>query len=643
MSQKSLNPVAARFDEFQSEAVANLLADFKEKREGRFLLVIPTGGGKTFTAVKAVNALFAEGVLDPKHDRVFWGAHREELITQARKTFEDYAKQNQQSDFGDLVEVTMMGKLLQAIEDRGGKNALVIIDEAHHAIPGNVSYGALFSYPDLGILGLTATPSRHDGEPLEFDKESYSIGFPDLVERQIILSPEIHEVVGGRFESITAKGASTLTGLDDLNDQKRDEKIIESLLSERELYKKIIIYVGGKEHAKALHKRIQESALAPYYESVDYILGGNDYSGNDSSRDDFIDRIKEYDRAIIINCNVLTEGYDDPMVNTVVMAAPTRSKLVYMQAIGRCIRVNQSDPLKKAFIVEVHDDLPNIRYRIDNRWLFSEISDKLEPKVIDHEFSSAAEFQLVLQDVWAKYFVEKSEEASPEWNSSTRYSALLFKFLGKSDRFEHLGILIDNNNRSDVSNWFNFLSERMKKFRARQVNAHTAMQWARSHSIPALRSDRAQLLIFEAMESAQKEIDLGVSEEIDWIKFISFRYRSSSLPKDLLEFIESMVNREQLEEQIKTRAFRPGDYLIKLPLPLISSIGMIVSDTDFESLNATMQQLTELSENNANSDHAEEVNRVLERHALRIPPKYLSALPIIVREKIEFFFELNRI
>ena len=39
--------VTARYDEFQSEAVGNLLADFKTKREGRFLLVIPTGGGKT--------------------------------------------------------------------------------------------------------------------------------------------------------------------------------------------------------------------------------------------------------------------------------------------------------------------------------------------------------------------------------------------------------------------------------------------------------------------------------------------------------------------------------------------------------------------------------------------------------------------
>ena len=66
--------VASRYDQFQQEAVDNLLNDFNEKQEGRFLLVIPTGGGKTFTAVKAVNELFEKGVLDPKEDRVLWTA-----------------------------------------------------------------------------------------------------------------------------------------------------------------------------------------------------------------------------------------------------------------------------------------------------------------------------------------------------------------------------------------------------------------------------------------------------------------------------------------------------------------------------------------------------------------------------------------
>ena len=69
-----------RFDRFQKNAVDAIKSDFKENLNGRFLLVIPTGGGKTFTAVKSVNALFEDGTLNPKQDRVVWVAHRQELL-----------------------------------------------------------------------------------------------------------------------------------------------------------------------------------------------------------------------------------------------------------------------------------------------------------------------------------------------------------------------------------------------------------------------------------------------------------------------------------------------------------------------------------------------------------------------------------
>ena len=62
--------IGSRYDQFQAEAVANILNDYRDKLAGRFLLVIPTGGGKTFTAVKALNKLFDDRVLNPDSDRV---------------------------------------------------------------------------------------------------------------------------------------------------------------------------------------------------------------------------------------------------------------------------------------------------------------------------------------------------------------------------------------------------------------------------------------------------------------------------------------------------------------------------------------------------------------------------------------------
>lgn len=79
--------VQKRYDEFQQDAVNCAFKDFQKQLNDRYLLVIPTGGGKTFTAVKAVNRLFEEGVLDSARSRILWTAHRVELLEQVNEAF----------------------------------------------------------------------------------------------------------------------------------------------------------------------------------------------------------------------------------------------------------------------------------------------------------------------------------------------------------------------------------------------------------------------------------------------------------------------------------------------------------------------------------------------------------------------------
>lgn len=637
------NTVISRYDEFQAEAAANLLADYKEKKNGRYLLVIPTGGGKTYTAVKAINCMFASKILDPDQDTVVWGAHRNELINQAKETFQGYAERHPEAEFSGRVFVGMMREVMKHVASNESVR-IAVIDEAHHAVSKNITYGPLFQYPQLGILGLTATPSRHDGEPLDFEKESFSIGFPEMVERQLILSPTIEEVKGGRFEEIYASGVSGFTGLEELDCPDRDKKIVGRLLEKRDDYQKIIIYAASKDHVRNLHKRISHSDLINRYESVDYILGGNEYSGNDADRDAFVERIKSYKHSIVINCDVLTEGYDDPTVNTVVMATPTRSKLVYMQAIGRCIRVDKNNPLKKAYIVEVVDDLPNIRYRINNRWLFSEISDSLEPDVEDRTFASAEEFKSALRKVIEDYNVSEDAFKLPEWDKSMRYSLLLFRSYVGDGNYRHLPIMIDGRNRALVSNWFNFLSERMANFHNRSINFDAAMKMARYEGIDGLGNQLDRELIYESMEEAFKQTTVPAHEDAErecWITFVSLRFKGSGLSPELAAFLDDVVNREQLEEIFISRSFLPDDYLLKLPLPLASSIGLIVSEEAFMALQALMNKLQEMRDEYSLEDHLKDVDDLLKNTILPIPPKYMSSLPNVVRENFKYFIKLD--
>ena len=145
-------------DQFQEVAVSRIVADFGAKPSGRFLLVIPTAGGKTFTGVKAINRLFDIGVLNPAEDRVVWTAHRTELIGQAKDAFKKFADSYpEKPNFVGNVDFSMVSGVEQVLLTQGNVK-LAIIDEAHHAAPKNVTYRPLFARPQLGILGLTATP-----------------------------------------------------------------------------------------------------------------------------------------------------------------------------------------------------------------------------------------------------------------------------------------------------------------------------------------------------------------------------------------------------------------------------------------------------------------------------------------------------
>ena len=210
-------PVFNRFDQFQDQAVSNIVADFDANPNGRFLLVIPTGGGKTITAAKAINQLYRLRTLDPERDRVLWTAHRNELLLQAESAFRLFVKKFPDlPSFASCVDFRMISRAAANLTRDFPHVRLIVIDEAHHAALKNVNYGPLFESPDIGILGLTATPSRHDGAPLEFDRESFSIGFPDLVKLGIVLKPEVRTVRGGHFNIQSIDDDSDLNQLDTL-------------------------------------------------------------------------------------------------------------------------------------------------------------------------------------------------------------------------------------------------------------------------------------------------------------------------------------------------------------------------------------------------------------------------------------------
>ncbi len=628
-----------RYDEFQEKAVLNVLADFTSKPNGHYLLVIPTGGGKTFTAVKAINRLFEQKVLG-ENDRVLWTAHRTELIAQAQDTFSKFrVLYPHRKSFHENVQITMIGAAEAAIQKDGGFR-LLVLDEAHHAALTNVSYGPLFAHKNLGILGLTATPSRHDGEPLDFERESFSIGFPDLVKKGIVLRPEIRKVKGGTFGITDLSDDSSLEQLDT---QARNQQIIAELLNHTNEYKKIIIYVGTVAHVQSLYDLIKNSPLTQHYQSVSYILGNGNSRNQD--RDAFIAQEKAYERSILVNVAVLTEGYDDPTVNAVVMATPSQSKLYYMQAMGRAIRLDIADPLKKAYCIEVEDDLPNIRYRIDNRWLFSDVSDELEPAVVDIEYGTETQFNNAIESLFDQFGVPPDQRHTPPYDINQRYSVLFFKRYLAPGNYAHFPLVITNDNRLQIGNFFNFLSARMQRFKSQSISVNAAFNMVGSYTstLPANPTERRW--IYEAMKSAAPNQSSGEYDEFEakgypWITYAALHYRQVDVSEDVLNFTRDMINREAILEMIRDRDFEEGFYLIRLPLPLAYFIGRIVTDSEFLAIDQIVCRLRKIRTSFGDSDHRVKVTQLLSESILPIELAHQDSLVQIARTDEDYSLHL---
>ena len=129
------------------------------------LLVLPTGTGKTKTAIAICYILLNEKVVD----QVIWVAHRTELLKQAHKAYEEFLKQVQKA-YKDSDNNDKKFIVASNFEFKNGfgeykvnNRTLVVYDEAHHATADTYRLEDV-KKNNAKILGLTATPFRNDGE-----------------------------------------------------------------------------------------------------------------------------------------------------------------------------------------------------------------------------------------------------------------------------------------------------------------------------------------------------------------------------------------------------------------------------------------------------------------------------------------------
>jgi len=344
MEETNLQEIPFRLRDYQKECLESILVRYRAGVR-RQLTCLPTGSGKT-----VIFAEFPRYFKMKKQMLVL--AHRKELLDQAcdkiRRANQslcvsvDQAGRSADADCDVVVaSVPTLGrtgsKRLQRLDP--DRFFLIVIDEAHHATADTyrrvLDYFGVFAPETRKLLvGFTATPKRGDGLGLDavFEEIVFSKSLPEMIKTGF-LSP----VAGYRVETEidlsrvkTRMGdfvASQLSRA--VNVVERNDMIVKVFRSHLE-GKKTLCFCVDVAHAHSLAAAFNQQGIA-----AAAVSGDMDPSARAKALEDFHSgRIQ-----LLTNCMVLTEGYDEPTVEGIILARPTKSSLLYTQMIGRGTRL----------------------------------------------------------------------------------------------------------------------------------------------------------------------------------------------------------------------------------------------------------------------------------------------------------------
>jgi superfamily II DNA or RNA helicase len=306
----------------------------------RILIQSPTGSGKT-----VVFSTIIAGLLRNNY-RAGIAVHRRELIDQAFRKLLDagvtrqqigivIGKRIQNRDAPILLASAQTLRRRDAFFDSQTTRACWIIDECHRA-----EFDVLFGRPEFThslILGFTATPIRIGkmkqlGDFYEQMIESASI--IELVRAGYLAKPEYilpkSQVETSGFEIETLSGDySQRQAFDSFNKAEIYSGIIDGYIAAGR--GKALIFCQGIEHAQLTSDQFKKSGIRSTW---------IDGSMSKSVREKIVaDYVAESGDFALTNCDVLTTGFDDPSIRTVVLNRATTSIPLFLQMIGRGSRV----------------------------------------------------------------------------------------------------------------------------------------------------------------------------------------------------------------------------------------------------------------------------------------------------------------
>lgn len=297
------------------------------------LYQLPTGGGKTVIFSEIVRRYIAD-----HNKKVVVLTHRIELCKQTSKMLKGFGVKNkiinskikempdqdEYSCFVAMVE-TLKNRLndeLLKIENIG----LVIIDEAHY----NSFRKLLSSFPKSFILGVTATPlSSNIKLPMNENYDELIVGetISSLIENKFLAKATTYSYdVGLTSLKVGINGDYTVKSSDDLYmNMVMQDKLLHAY-TEKSLNKKTLIFNNGINTSLYVYETFKEAG---------FDIRHLDNTNSPEDRKEILSWFKKTPNAILTSVGILTTGFDEPTIETIILNRATKSLTLYFQMIGR--------------------------------------------------------------------------------------------------------------------------------------------------------------------------------------------------------------------------------------------------------------------------------------------------------------------
>lgn len=336
---------------YQQEILDKLQAEREVRRYTRNLVVAATGTGKT--VISALDYKRFRKQNPDKPCRLLFVAHREEILRQSLYTFRAVLKD---ANFGELFvgnyKPDSIDNLFISIQTFNSQNFTekttpefydyIVVDEFHHAAAP--TYQKLMAYyqPKI-LLGLTATPERMDGKsilPYFNSRIAAEIRLPEAIDRKLLCPFQYFGVTdtidldklkwaAGGYDRGELSNLYTMSGI---VAQRRADHVISSVLK----YVTDIDDVKGLGFCVAIE---HAEYMAEYFNKHNipsiYLTG----KSPDEERKLAKNKLINGEVRFIFVVDIYNEGVDIPEVNTVLFLRPTESLTIFLQQLGRGLRL----------------------------------------------------------------------------------------------------------------------------------------------------------------------------------------------------------------------------------------------------------------------------------------------------------------